>query len=101
MRIEKLLEAYRQVATYTHNDRFWESDSGNSAVRGWGTRIEPHKAGAPIDVWFDAIDHDIVVSAGRRGLRRPVYVEWLNLTDFDEVLKGVTDLLGSLLRRYP
>lgn len=101
--IEAVLGDYHDVASYSHEDRFWESANGTEAVYGWGTTIEPRARGVPVRVWFDGLDNDIAVSTDGHGWRRRsrgVWHEWRDLTDLDVVLDGVTEVLRSVLSGY-
>lgn len=101
--IEAVLRDYQDVASYSHDDGFWESANGREAMYGWGTRIEPRAEGVPIYVWFDGLDHDIAVSTDGHGWRRRnrgVWHEWRDLADLNAVLHGVTEVLRTLLSSY-
>jgi hypothetical protein len=101
--IEAVLGDYQAVASYSHEDRFWESASGREAVYGWGTTIEPRAEGVPVHVWFDGLDNDIAVWTDGHGWRRRnrgVWHEWRDLTDLNDVLHGVTEVLRTLLSGY-
>ena len=101
--IEAVLGEYRAVASYSHEDEFWESANGREAVYGWGTTIQPRAEGVPVHVWFDGLDNDIAVSTDGQGGRRRnggVWHEWRDLTDLNVVLQGVAEVLRSLLSAY-
>ncbi|NHC14731.1 hypothetical protein [Motilibacter deserti] len=87
---------------YEHEDRFWESDDGQGAVYGWGTRVQMPGVPEPVNVWFDGLDEDIAVSTpgyGRWWRRtRGVWHEWLDLSDLDRVLDEVEACVQRLLR---
>jgi hypothetical protein len=100
--VEAVLRDYEGTASYSHNDRFWESDNRRQAVYGWGTTIVRQAAGGPIEVWFDGLDEDIAVWQARGGpwwRRRggSNWHEWRDLTDLDSVLADVTRVLRTLL----
>lgn len=101
--VEHLLTQYEGVATYRHDDIFWESASGREAEYGWGTRVAPLQSGKPFLVWFDGLDHDIAVSSESSGWRRKnrgVWFEWRDLSDMDAVLGSVEERLRSLLAGF-
>ncbi len=99
-RIEAILHDYQAVASYAHQDRFWESADRGEAVYGWRTVIEPRSRGKRMDVWFDGLDNDIAVSADNRWGKRPIWHEWRDLSDLNIVLDSVEAVLRQLLDDY-
>jgi hypothetical protein len=100
LRVEAVLREYRAVASYAHQDRFWESADRREAVYGWGTVVKPRSRGKQVDVWFDGLDHDIAVSANGRWGRRPLWYEWRDLSELSDVLDDVEGVLRELLDEY-
>ena len=80
-RVEAVLQEYRTVASYAHQDRFWESADRREAVYGWRTVIKPRSPGKQMDVWFDGLDNDITPSADKGWGKRPIWHEWRDLSD--------------------
>ncbi|WP_166532970.1 hypothetical protein [Blastococcus xanthinilyticus] len=99
-RVEAVLQEYRTVASYAHQDRFWESANRREAVYGWGTVIKPRSRGKGMDVWFDGLDNDISLSADNRWGKRPIWHEWRDLSDLSTVLDSVEGVIRELLNDY-
>jgi len=98
--LQRLLPEYEGVASYKHDDTFWESEGGGQAVYGWGTQVTPLRSGRPFTVWFDGLDEDIAVWADRTGWRRKdqgLWLEWQDLSDLYGVLTDVEKRLRALL----
>lgn len=97
MELRRRLESVlgERGAPYHHNDRFWKSRNRVEMIYGWGTTVDRGDR-APIEVWFDGLDHDIVVTVGDRGRD---WHECLDLTDLDSVLNEVCGAVFTLLDR--
>ncbi len=101
--LEGLLTEYDGVATYRHDDTFWESEGGGQTVYGWGTQVTPVLSGRPFTVWFDGLDEDIAVWADGKGWRRKdqsLWLEWQDLSDIQAVLSDVEKRLRALLEDF-
>lgn len=98
--METVLQEYRTVASYAHQDRFWESADRREAVYGWGTVIMPRSPGTQMEVWFDGLDNDITLSAYERLGKRPIWHEWRDLSDLKDVLDDLEGILRELLTDY-
>lgn len=83
-RVEEVLARHAAVATWRHEDRFWESDDGRRTVQGWGTTVQPRGAGGRIEIWFDALDGDLALALDQG---------WADFTDLPRVLDEVADRL--------
>lgn len=99
-RVETVLQEHRTVASYAHQDRFWESADRREAVYGWGTVIKWRSAGKQMDVWFDGLDNDITLSADKGWGKRPIWHEWRDLSDLNDVLDDLEGILRELLSDY-
>ena len=53
-----------------------------------------------MDVWFDRLDNDITLSAGKEWGRRPIWHEWRDLGDLNNVLDDLEGILRELLSDY-
>jgi hypothetical protein len=101
--LERLLPEYHRVATYQHEDTFWEYEGGGRAVYGWGTNVTPLRSGRPFTVWFDGLDDDIAVWAHGHGWRRKnrgLWLEWQDLSDMQAVLTDMERRLRALLADF-
>ena len=104
-RVEEVLARHATVATWWHEDRFWQSDDGRRTVYGWGTTIEPRGAGGRIELWFDGLDGDLALALDRPRRRwRPArgrdHRGWADLTDLPRVLDEVEACLVGFLATY-
>lgn len=80
--------------SFRHEDRSWESRNGREAICGWGTRIERGRRLESIDVWFDYLDTDIMITSADK---RVPYREWRELTDMATVLEEIRTVLREVL----
>ncbi len=53
-----------------------------------------------MDLWFDALDNDITLSADNPRGKRQIWHEWLDLSDLNNVLDNFEGILRELLNDY-
>ena len=104
-RVEDVLTRHAAVATWRHEDRFWQSDDGRRTVYGWGTTVEPRGAGGRIEIWFDGLDRDLAVALDRPRrrwwpARGSDYAGWPDLSDLPAVLDQLEARLVAFLATY-
>jgi hypothetical protein len=104
-RVEDVLARHTAVATWRHEDRFWESDDGRRTVHGWRTTVEPRGAGGRIQIWFDGLDRDLAVALDRPRrrwwpTRGSDYAGWADLSDLPVVLDQLERRLAAFLATY-
>jgi hypothetical protein len=104
-RVEEVLARHAAVATWRHEDRFWESDDGRRTVQGWGTTVQPRGAGGRIEIWFDALDGDLAIALDRPRrrwwpTRKADYQGWVDFTDLGRVLSELEARLVGYLASY-
>ncbi|MCM3523336.1 hypothetical protein, partial [Curtobacterium sp. P97] len=94
--LEALAAPYGDLVTVTHSfgaDENFNPDAEDSWVdHGWTTSLRPTVQGAPISVYFDGIDRDLVVEVGDFG-----WFEWFDLDDTNRVASEVTGLCAGVM----